>query len=56
MCSSPTEGCETDGFFGNVVFTNGMVEMDGKLYVYNGAADDSVGVAITDVESLLASF
>ncbi len=53
---TPTESFETDGFFGNVVFTNGMVEIDGKLYVYYGAADDSVGVAITDVESLLASF
>ncbi len=53
---TPTEAFETDGFFGNVVFTNGMVEMDGRLYVYYGAADDSVGVAITDVESLLASF
>jgi predicted GH43/DUF377 family glycosyl hydrolase len=53
---TPTEEFETQGFFGNVVFTNGMVEMNGKLFVYYGAADDSVGLAITDVESLLGSF
>jgi predicted GH43/DUF377 family glycosyl hydrolase len=53
---TPTEDFETRGFFGNVVFTNGMVEMNGKLYVYYGAADESVGLAITDAESLLASF
>jgi len=53
---SPTEPFETAGFFGNVVFTNGMVELDGKIYLYYGAADESVGLAVTDVESLLGSF
>jgi predicted GH43/DUF377 family glycosyl hydrolase len=53
---TPTEKFETDGFFGNVVFTNGMVEREGKLYLYYGAADESVGLAITDIEYLLSSF
>jgi predicted GH43/DUF377 family glycosyl hydrolase len=52
----PTEPFETEGFFGNVVFSNGVVERNGRLYVYYGAADESVGVAITDVNSLLQSF
>ena len=53
---TPTEKFETDGFFGNVVFTNGMVERDGKIYLYYGAADESVGLAITDIDYLLSSF
>jgi predicted GH43/DUF377 family glycosyl hydrolase len=51
-----TEAYETSGFFSNVVFSNGVAHVDGKLYVYYGAADDSVCVAITDIDSLLASF
>ena len=47
---------ETDGFFGNVIFSNGIVERDDKVFVYYGAADESVGVAITDIDSLLQSF
>jgi len=50
---TPTEPYETRGFFGNVVFSNGVVEKDGKLYIYYGAADDTSCVAITDVESIL---
>ena len=53
---TPTEKFETDGFFGNVIFTNGMVERDGKIYLYYGAADESVGLAITDVDYLLSCF
>jgi predicted GH43/DUF377 family glycosyl hydrolase len=53
---TPTEPFEIEGFFGNVVFTNGMVERDGKVYLYYGAADESVGVAMTDIDSLLKSF
>ena len=52
----PTEPFEVDGFFGNVVFSNGIVEKDGKVYIYYGAADESVGLAVTDVETLLNSF
>ena len=53
---TPTEPFEVEGFFGNVVFTNGMVEKDGNIYIYYGAADESVGLAITDIDSLLNSF
>ncbi len=52
----PTELFETEGFFGNVVFSNGLVEKDGQVYIYYGAADESVGLAITSIESLLKSF
>ena len=52
----PTEPFETDGFFGNVVFSNGMVELGGSVYIYYGAADESVGLAVTDIDSLLNSF
>lgn len=52
----PTEAYETDGFFGNVVFSNGVVEKDGQVYIYYGAADESACVAITDINSLLSGF
>ena len=52
----PTEDYERHGFFGNTVFTNGMVEKDGKLYIYYGAADESCCVATTTVDHLLSLF
>ncbi len=52
----PTESFETEGFFGNVVFSNGIVEKNGRVYIYYGAADESVGLAVTDIDSLLKSF
>ncbi|MFC1503910.1 glycoside hydrolase family 130 protein [Spirochaetota bacterium] len=51
----PTDKFETDGFFGNVVFSNGVVEKDGKVFIYYGASDEACGVAVTDIDSLLAS-
>ncbi len=51
----PEELYETDGFFPNVVFTNGMVERDGSLYMYYGAADETSCLAITSVDSLLSA-
>jgi predicted GH43/DUF377 family glycosyl hydrolase len=53
---TPTEPYETEGFFPNVVFSNGIAEKDGKIYVYYGASDETVCAAITDVDSLLGSF
>lgn len=53
---TPTEPFETEGFFGNVVFSNGVIEKDGQVYIYYGAADETVGLAITDIDSLLNSF
>jgi len=52
----PTEPFEIEGFFGNTVFSNGTVEMGGRVYIYYGAADESVGLVITDIDSLLKSF
>ncbi len=51
----PSEPYETQGFFPNVVFSNGVVEMDGRVFVYYGAADETACVALTDIDSLLAS-
>ena len=52
----PTEPYETEGFFANVVFSNGIVERAGKVFIYYGSSDESVGVAITDINYLLNSF
>ncbi len=51
----PTEPYETEGFFPNVVFSNGIVEKDGQLYIYYGAADESACLAIADLDDVLAS-
>jgi predicted GH43/DUF377 family glycosyl hydrolase len=51
----PDQPYETQGFFPNVVFSNGVVEKDGRIYIYYGAADESACVAVTDIETLLAS-
>ena len=53
---TPTEPYETEGFFSYVVFSNGIVEKGGKIYIYYGAADETVCLAITDTDSLLGSF
>jgi predicted GH43/DUF377 family glycosyl hydrolase len=53
---TPTESYETEGFFSNVVFSNGVAEKDGQIYVYYGTSDEAVSVAISDIDSLLASF
>jgi len=52
----PEAGYETKGFFPNTVFTCGTVaEADGTLRIYYGAADESIAVAVTTVEEVLAS-
>lgn len=53
---TPTETYETEGLFPKVVFSNGIAEVDGKLFVYYGAADESCCLAVTDVPSILDSF
>ncbi|UCD06798.1 MAG: glycoside hydrolase family 130 protein [candidate division WOR-3 bacterium] len=53
---TPTEPYEVKGFFGNVVFCNGVVEKDGMVFVYYGASDETSCVAITTVGDLLKSF
>jgi predicted GH43/DUF377 family glycosyl hydrolase len=52
---TPSEPYETEGFFSNVVFSNGIVEKDGQVYIYYGASDETVNVAITDVDYLLST-
>ena len=51
----PTESYEAKGFFPNVIFSNGVVEMNGKVLIYYGAADESVCVAVTDLDYLLST-
>ncbi|MEM7095766.1 MAG: glycoside hydrolase family 130 protein [Actinomycetota bacterium] len=49
----PEAPYETEGFFGNVVFTNGVVERDGELLIYYGAADEVTCLAATTTEAVL---
>ena len=51
----PSAGFETDGFFGNVVFCNGLTRDGDRLHVYYGAADEVTAVAETTVSELLAT-
>ncbi|MDM8006486.1 MAG: glycoside hydrolase family 130 protein [Phycisphaerae bacterium] len=53
---SPEAPYEREGFFGHVVFTCGaVVEPDGRVLVYYGAADACIAAAETTVEDLLAN-
>ncbi|MEA4883699.1 MAG: glycosidase [Clostridia bacterium] len=40
---------EREGWVSNVVFSCGQIVTDGKVYVYYGAADTCIGVAVADV-------
>lgn len=52
---SPAEPYETDGFFGNVVFTCGLAEAgDGRIFVYYGCADERMAVAEGRIDDILA--
>ena len=47
---------ETDGFFPNVVFSNGLVTWeDGRVFIYYGACDESACLLEITVAELLAS-
>ncbi|QBG49311.1 glycosidase [Verrucomicrobia bacterium S94] len=46
---------ENEGFFPGVVFTNGIVERNGMLYIYYGAADGITALATADKEELAAA-
>lgn len=53
----PEKEYEKTGFFANVVFSNGWVEHpDGRVFIYYGAADNSVCLAETTVNDLLKVF
>jgi predicted GH43/DUF377 family glycosyl hydrolase len=52
----PETDYETKGFFGRVVFCNGVVPFDdGRVWIYYGAADQTTCLAETTVDELLAS-
>ncbi len=53
-CLEPTLPYETDGFFGNVVFTNGVVVHEGTARVYYGASDETACMATASVDELTA--
>lgn len=50
---APEFDFETQGYYSGIVFPTGNVVVDGKLYVYYGAADKYVGVATCPLEALL---
>lgn len=52
----PQADYEKVGFVPNVVFTCGAIEKDGQYYVYYGAADQVVGLATIDKQSVLNLF
>jgi len=53
---TPIEPYERAGFFGSVVFTCGAVRLsDDEVLVYYGAADATLGVAMTSVSELLGT-
>ncbi|BAS26641.1 glycoside hydrolase family 130 protein [Limnochorda pilosa] len=52
----PEAPYETNGFFHNAVFTCGtVVEPDGTLRIFYGAADQSIALAVTSVDEVLDS-
>lgn len=51
----PQADYECEGFFGNVVFSCGLLYEDSKLKIYYGAADTAICYAELDLEDVLAS-
>lgn len=49
----PTAPYELNGFFGNVVFTNGHVIEDDTIYLYYGASDEVICCATLSVSQIL---
>ncbi|THE13945.1 glycosidase [Bacillus timonensis] len=55
----PTEAYEKNGFFGNVVFSCGLIRNGDNVRIYYGVADTSMAVAdlsLTDIMSKLTRF
>ncbi len=52
----PEAEYETGGFFPGVVFSNGIVEKDGCVYLYYGAADEASCLAISTVDEIMRTF
>jgi predicted GH43/DUF377 family glycosyl hydrolase len=51
---SPEAPYEVEGPVGNVVFGTGLVEMHDSLYLYYGAGDGVIGVALARREEVFA--
>lgn len=51
----PTAPCELEGFFGQVIFTNGHVIDGDRLTLYYGAADSVICMARFSIQRILAS-
>lgn len=49
----PEQEYETDGFFPNVVFTNGNIVNGNTLHLYYGAADESCCLATAEINDIL---
>jgi len=53
----PERSYEKEGFFGNVIFTNGVVaKEDGRILIYYGASDETTNLAETTVDEIMSSF
>lgn len=50
----PSEPYEKDGFFGNVVFSCGVILKDQVLWIYYGAADDKVALCRIALQKLFS--
>lgn len=50
----PTTGYEREGFFGQVIFTNGHIRDGDRLTLYYGAADSVICAAHLSIERILA--
>jgi len=52
----PETDYEKEGFFGNVIFTNGHIVLpDGTVKIYYGSSDEHICLAETTIEKLLQS-
>jgi predicted GH43/DUF377 family glycosyl hydrolase len=50
----PEEPYELEGFFGNVIFNNGVLFEDGLVKIYYGAADTVIGYAEVSIADVLS--
>ena len=50
----PTADYELEGFFGNVVFSNGQIVDGDQVTVYYGAADTAVCAAVLSIDEILS--